>query len=283
MADSEARERSRSPARTGGGGEGGATSSAAIPDHWKKAGPSPAGAATGPTTATAAPTPEAAAAAAATSGKAGGKGKGKAGKRAALLTGTIGEDAVMEEGEEPVNAATLLALSKSIEDGKVPSNEELAKILKRASTKMGTLEKAVGELGQAMRAISTMSGQTLAAAGLLSADNLSAMPMMEDSAEGKSYMIRKADEDLAEAHRAAAAARPSTSSSHGPSEATLSSGGAAKSKEEMDAARRARLERLEAQQADKIRERESADAKSRAREALFEKPYMTKGNLLGKH
>lgn len=269
MAEEPPRDRSRSPVRGEAGaaaapGAGAAAAgSAAVPAHWLK----PAAAVGDP-----------AASAPAAAGKGGGKGKA-AGKRAALLTGTVGEDAL--DPQEPVTASTLLALALQLEEGKSP--EDLAKTIKRAATRMSTLEKAVGELGQAMRAISSVSAQTLAATGLLGG---STEPVLDlegaGDGDGKSYMFKKGDEDLQEAHRQAAAARPSTATSHGPS-----GGGAlsaeAKSRQEMDAARQARLARLEAAQADKVKEREAADAKSRAREGLFERPFVGGSKTLGKH
>merc|ERR1712014_33443 len=104
---------------------------------------------------------------------------------------------------------------------------------------MGTLEKAIGELGQTLRTVSTLSAQTLAMTGQLGGDggepiNVAAEGLAESDST-KSYMIKKGDEDVQEAHRAATSVRPSMTTGVSGSGALSAE---AKSKDEMDQARR---------------------------------------------
>merc|ERR1719491_2048720 len=125
----------------------------------------------------------------------------------------------------------------------------------------------------------------MASTGLLAGDmNMPThMVMADEDSEGKpatqSYMLKKADADVAEAHERAKEARPSTV---GSTNAGGALSGEAKTREEMDAARRERIERLEKQQADKSNQMAQAAEKNRAREALFEKPFMASAKTLGR-
>lgn len=262
-AEERTRSRSRSPKaeQTAESSNQPASPNTSVPAHWLKA---------------AAPA-ESEKVCVPSKGKGGGKGKA-AGKRAALLAGSIGDDTL--EKEEPVTACVLFALAQALDSGfSDQSPAQLVATIRRAATRMGKLERSIGEIGHALRSVATLSSQTLAATGLLAGDvEPSQLPDVSAEADSaRSFMVKQASEDVAEAHRAAQQLRPGTGVGH--EGGVLST--EAKSKEEMEAARKARLARLESQQADKAKEIGQAEAKNKAREALFNRPNVGAAKPLG--
>jgi len=117
-------------------------------------------------------------------------------------------------------------------------------------------------------------GGALAAGGACGPELIS--QCIEEVYEGPNHaclVMKWGTHELDTEHRLAAAVRPSGLSrqtSGGSSNGgALSPASAPLTKDEMDKARRARLEMLEAQQAEKKREMEEGVSKSRAREAMF--------------
>jgi len=98
--------------------------------------------------------------------------------------------------------------------------------------------------------------------------------------EPRSFLMKRGDVDMQEAHQQAQQQKPAA-------ERSVSGSGVASSvhmtKEEMDKARRARAEKLERDQAKKARERQEAEAKSRSREALFNSPFAGAAKPMGKY
>lgn len=205
-----------------------------------------------------------------TKAKGSGKASGKKGGKSAGAPGTS------QPAEEQVTTSDLLAMAQRLESEMDAPPEQLPQLLRRAAARIGTLEKTIGEFTQTLRAAHTLTGQALQSIELgIPCDAGQLFTSYEHVMDGdasKSYLIKRGDEDLQEAHRATVQPRPVSSS--GAAGGALSA--QARTKEEMDQARLARLERLEAQQADKAREREEAATKARARDKLFEKPFVGK-------
>jgi len=271
MSASEPRPRSRSPRGSAAeteenGAEAPATAPASqVPAHWLAA---------------AAPTPIEAAAGESTAASANGrersaKGKGKKGK-----AGGKGSSEEKEDREAAtVSAAELLAMAGRLEAGGADAEAaatpaQMAQLFRQAASRMAALEKMAGELKQVLTTVNSLTGRALVGGNVRSDFTDEIVVQGEDS--GKSYLIKKGDEEMQEAHRAAAQMRPSCTTGSG----SLSV--EAKTKAEMDQARQARLERLEAQQATKKKEQEDAAAKSRAKEAMFERPFVGAAKPLGK-
>lgn len=170
-----------------------------------------------------------------------------------------------------------------LEGGDAEAVKEAAELLRKAATRMGALERSLGEVGQALIAVHQISGQMLPHLGVGAAaegSSASAAPaLLGASEEGtKSYLMKKGDADVQQAYQALSQQRPTNNSS---TSGVLST--AATTKEEMDQARRARLERLEAQQAEKMKQQVDAKAKSKARDSLFERPLAGAQKVMGKH
>eukprot|EP00929_Paragymnodinium_shiwhaense_P115766 TRINITY_DN84842_c0_g1_i1.p1 TRINITY_DN84842_c0_g1~~TRINITY_DN84842_c0_g1_i1.p1 ORF type:complete len:268 (+),score=96.30 TRINITY_DN84842_c0_g1_i1:73-876(+) len=259
-APGEARERSRSPRGNAAAdtstpataSEGISDSKPAVPSHWLA--PAKDSAADG--------------ASAATASSSSSKGKGKSKNKAAAKADAA--DAAAAPTEEAVTAVTMLAKAQTAE---AAGDAELGSFLRRAAAKLGVMEKTCAELGQTLQTVYGLVGRTLEGMGAAAGPAAIAAP-----AEGsKSYLFQKGDEDLAEAHRQAAAQRPSMGVAQ--SGGSLSTG--SKTRDEMDAARRARLERLETQQATRHKELEDAATKARAKEALFNTPFAGAARPLG--
>lgn len=246
------RDRSRSPRRTEGAAAAEAPK-AAVPSHWmtpKTAAPAAGGSAPpGDGAPAAAPAPK-------------GKGKGKASK----ARGSADVDS-----SDEVGPAALLSKAESLEE----KDKEMAEFLRKAAAKMAVLEKSNAELGTAVRAIFGIADK--AVDGMDGIQHMEArdVPMFNASigdAKGEeSFMTKKGDSELAEIHRKANE-KPTMASIGG--SGTMSA--ETQTREQMDAARKARLERLEASQADKKKEQDIAATKSRAREALAKPLLVTK-------
>mmetsp|Transcript_6698 Transcript_6698/g.18370 ORF Transcript_6698/g.18370 Transcript_6698/m.18370 type:complete len:458 (-) Transcript_6698:267-1640(-) len=192
-----------------------------------------------------------------------------------------------EKPEEEVSSEVLLATAQRLESGDADAHPaELASLLRRTAARLQVFEVAVGEAGHALQMVNMLSAHTLRSMS----DILQGLP--PGHAQGssgreestKSYLIKKGDADIQEAHRQAALQRPSPQGSRasGNGGGMLSSSSTPMTKEEMDRARQARLEKLEAQQAEKKKEQEEAAARSKAKEAMFEKPFAGATKQLGK-
>merc|ERR1712048_1540618 len=116
-----------------------------------------------------------------------------------------------------------------------------------------------------LQTVHTLTGRTLEGGGGSPVSLVSQVPetifVQAQEEETKSFLVKKGDEELQEAFRAANEKRP-THVSGGSSGGALAS--SAKTKDEMDQARMARLERLEAQQSEKKKEMDDATKKSKA-------------------
>jgi len=212
------------------------------------------------------------------------KGKGKKGKAGFLaMTASPAEAAGAKPYEDPASMVTgsdLLAMASRFEGAATSGAEELIKevapLLRKAATRLGSLEKSVGELSQTLSAAHSMLGRGLAAAGVVGGDLPESDVTLGASMDDKTFMVKKGDEELQAAHRAAAVVRPVSGS--GAAGGPLGS----KSKEEMEKARQARFQQLEAQQAEKRKEQDAAATKTKAREAMFEQRLGGPAKPLGK-
>eukprot|EP00927_Polykrikos_kofoidii_P055156 TRINITY_DN49444_c0_g1_i1.p1 TRINITY_DN49444_c0_g1~~TRINITY_DN49444_c0_g1_i1.p1 ORF type:complete len:290 (-),score=68.61 TRINITY_DN49444_c0_g1_i1:108-977(-) len=283
----ETRERSRSPRRVGAEtappAEGSPSSQDAaaskVPAHWLKAA-EPADKESTP------------AASEPAGGKKGGKG-GKKGFHPAHSKFDAADEAEETVSAPGVSATELLALATEVESELASAAKEaedskstaagaaiarVPEVLRRTAARLGALEKSSADMGATLRAINLMSGRgmTSIVGGLPGADPVDMDVAANDGP--RSFLHKKGDEDVQELHRVAAQQRPTGGSS--------SAGGALsaveKTKEEMDAARKARLERLEAQQGAKQKEQAEAAIKSRAKEALFNSSMVGPAKPIGR-
>mmetsp|Transcript_15433 Transcript_15433/g.42431 ORF Transcript_15433/g.42431 Transcript_15433/m.42431 type:complete len:301 (-) Transcript_15433:67-969(-) len=222
-----------------------------VPAHWLEA---PKRAEEPPSAAAATPSESGGALRPAAKGKGRGKCDGK-GKAAAEGNGGCGDGA-----DQPVTATALLAAAGRLDTGDANRYAEVGQLLRGAAVRIGSLERVVEELRQTVQAVHSMLGRTVQRFGGPE------QPLQLQGEDGpKSFLVKKGDEDVQEAHRSAAQVRPTVVSS---SAEPLSA--EAKTKEEMNQARRARLERLEAQQNERKKQLEDSAAKSRAHDAMFE-------------
>jgi len=204
--------------------------------------------------------PQAAAAADSDGGRkrAGSKGKGKGKNASSEGKSSGGQDA----SSEKVSAAALENLAARAEnDGDIGT--PLAPLLRQAAARMKALETQVGEFGHSIQQLHSLSGRTLAVLGTLgvnpdgAAGEMSTVFAEEPS---QSYMQKKASQETQEIHQATEQRRPAAVLEG--VTATLST--TEKTKEEMELARKARLDRLEAQQAEKKKQHDAAAMKSEA-------------------
>jgi len=98
--------------------------------------------------------------------------------------------------------------------------------------------------------------------------------------EPRSFLMKRGDVEMQEAHQHAQQNKPTSGSITGSGVLSQSSGHM--TKEEMDRARRAHAEKLERDQAERAKERQEAEAKSRSREALFNTPFAGANKPMGK-
>merc|ERR1712113_1265079 len=117
-------------------------------------------------------------------------------------------------------------------------------------------------------------------AAMQNRDVVVSQTMADDDPESgqSSFMVKKADKDLQEVHEKAKA-RPAVSGSGITGGGSVGGTAAAKTKDEIDAARKARLDRLEAAQNLKRKENEEAERKKKAQDALFKHSSSTGGLL----
>eukprot|EP00928_Gymnodinium_smaydae_P032024 TRINITY_DN23312_c0_g1_i1.p1 TRINITY_DN23312_c0_g1~~TRINITY_DN23312_c0_g1_i1.p1 ORF type:complete len:427 (+),score=102.83 TRINITY_DN23312_c0_g1_i1:79-1281(+) len=172
------------------------------------------------------------------------------------------------------------AYADALENGSpMPRPEKLAAALRKAASHVENLEGVVSEFGKALHIVNMISANSLRGVGL-PAGNSQEGGSHEDS--GRSFLIKKGDADVQELHRAASTpTRPQSSSISG--SGSLSSAAKPMTKEEMDKARQARLQMLEKQQAEKRKEREDAEEKGKARDAMFNRPFVGPQKQMGQH
>eukprot|EP00931_Biecheleriopsis_adriatica_P074910 TRINITY_DN48888_c0_g1_i1.p1 TRINITY_DN48888_c0_g1~~TRINITY_DN48888_c0_g1_i1.p1 ORF type:complete len:383 (+),score=105.75 TRINITY_DN48888_c0_g1_i1:58-1206(+) len=178
----------------------------------------------------------------------------------------------LEGLDDMTPSAAILAVLQQIEKGGMDGHPaELQEALRRTASRVEALERALGESHQALLLLNHLSARALQGLGNAGEGGLPAgslLPSPEREEAPKSFMIKKGDCELQEAHRLAAQAK-ATKTPQGGYGGTLSSSASPMTKEEMDKARQARLERLEAQQARLKQEQDEAAARSRAKESLF--------------
>lgn len=191
-----------------------------------------------------------------------------------LVIPTPGTPSKREPTVDGSSSASLLTFANQLENDTcdMPPPEKLAAILREAATRMEQLEGASKEFMQALHVCNMFSAQGLRGgmaamggepgeAGEMTPGSPSALDRQNSSDSQRSFMIKKGDSDLQEQH-----AKASAVSYQGTTGQTSSS---SVSKEDMDKQRQARLQRLEKQQSEKQKEKDEADAKYRAREAMF--------------
>jgi len=195
-----------------------------------------------------------------------------------------GSAAQQEHEEEEVTPDVLLAFARRLETGEADAHPaELARLLRRTAARMQVFDSTVGEAGHALQLVNHLSATVLRSMNA-SLQGLPSQGQDTHQEATKSFLIKKGDADVQEAHRLAALQRPSTGggSVNSHSGGVLSSSSTPMTREAMDRARQARLQKLEQQQADKKKEQEDAAAKSRAKESMFDKPFVGPTRPLGK-
>lgn len=164
---------------------------------------------------------------------------------------------------DATTSAGLLAFASLIEgETGPPPHFQLAELMRDAAQRMNNLENTVKELAQGMQMVNMISATTLRGLGASEGDGGSSPTSKPADEEGsRSFLIKKGDTDLQEKHAASSA----------PMYRQVSGGatGGSQSKEDMQKARQARLAALEKAQADKQKEKDDANERHRAREAMF--------------
>jgi hypothetical protein len=164
------------------------------------------------------------------------------------------------------SSAGLLAFAALLEGGtESPPPEKLAEMLKETASKMQVLEGTMKEFAQALQMVNMISATGLRSG--MAAINGEATPESsptgaKEEETGRSFLVKRGDADLQEAHQKAAQPMYRQTSGGACSEAAVS-------KEEMAKQRQARLAMLEKKQQEKQKEKDEADERYRAREAMF--------------
>lgn len=193
---------------------------------------------------------------------------------------------VADVENDAFSAAALIALADRLAaGGEAPPHSKIAESLRGGASRMLRLERRVQEFGQALLMVNQLSAASLRGGGFSESGG-------DHQESERSYLHKKGDADLQEAHRAAAVVhRQNSGGTVGGGSQTsggvvgggsLNSASKPMTKEEMDKARRERLDRLEAQQAKKKQELAAADEKTKSREALFNRPLVGPQKSLGK-
>jgi len=209
-----------------------------------------------------------------------GRGKGCKGKKG---SGTGDSGGCGRENSGAASVTSLLTLASRAESANTeahPSAAQLAHALRQAAARIGSLERALGDLGQTMQAISALSSRSLEGLGGTQDGAAAEAAASGDAEATRSFLVKKGDEDVQEQYRALAQARPTLASGVSAAGGTLNA--EAKTKDEMDQARRARLEKLEAMQAERKKQLEDADKRSKAHDALFSSSLVGPARPLGK-
>jgi hypothetical protein len=178
-------------------------------------------------------------------------------------------------------SAALMALAARLEGGNLEVHpSELVDMLRHTANRVEAIESAMNDSCQALMLVNHLSARVLQ--GLNEGGHQLPAPASSKPTEDstRSFLIKKGDVELQESHRATAAMKLTQSNvSCG---GTLSASSVPKSKEELDRAREARLQRLEALQADKKKEQEDAAAKAKSKEAMFQAPSVGLSKPLGR-
>mmetsp|Transcript_11136 Transcript_11136/g.25258 ORF Transcript_11136/g.25258 Transcript_11136/m.25258 type:complete len:260 (-) Transcript_11136:18-797(-) len=192
-----------------------------------------------------------------------GKGKNKPGRGGG---GCYGDP---EIPQATTSADQLLAASQRLDGA---SHTDTANLLRQAAERISGLERQKEQMAQTLMAI-----HNLASNGLQGGNEAAG-----GEAATRSFLVKKGDEDLQEAHRAAMAARAvapvfaASGTAHGGALAATASA------EDMAAAKEARVQHLQDQQAEKKRQQDEAESKNRSRDALFANMLGGPGKSLGR-
>lgn len=157
--------------------------------------------------------------------------------------------------EEMTPAAAVLELAKYLEGGSLDGHPAtIVAALKTIAARVELLEGNFAEASQALMLLNHLSARALQGLGAgggglagLTGGNGSA----QEEEAPRSFLVKKGDSDLQELHRQPPMLKRGTSGG-----GVLSSASTPTSKEDMEKARKARLDMLEAQQASKKRELE---------------------------
>jgi len=194
--------------------------------------------------------------------------------------------------EDGPPSVTILELAQRFEAGLGDAHPgDVAAALRRAAARVEALESNLSEFGRALQLTHMLSGQVLQGFSGVSGDASQARSPVggggrEEEEAPRSFLVKKGDSELHEQYRLAATVRPSglvrQTSGGSSNSGALSTASTPMTKEEMDRARRARLEMLEGQQAEKRRKLDEGVSKSRAREAMFNPMQPGPSKPLGK-
>jgi len=180
----------------------------------------------------------------------------------------------------PVSGA-LQTVIQSLESGSDAHPAEIVQALRSIATRVEGLEGALGESSQALMLMNHLSARALQGLGGTPNVTPSGSGAREEEAPARSFLMKRGDADIHEAHQKALQQRPRTTSSSSVS-GSLSTAAAPLTRAEMEKARQARLERLEAQQASKKRELVEAEEKSKARDALLQRSLCGAAKPMGR-
>jgi hypothetical protein len=189
---------------------------------------------------------------------------------------------VLSQLEEMTPGAALLELAKSLENGTLDSHPAmLVATLKSIAARVESLEGNFAEASQALMLLNHLSARALQGLGAGGGGGLAGLMGSNGSAQEeeapRSFLVKKGDSELQELHRQPPVLKRGSSGG-----GVLSSASTPMSKEDMDKARKARLDRLEEQQASKKRELEEAEERSKSREAMFNRPFVGSAKPLGR-
>jgi len=188
------------------------------------------------------------------------------------------QPAELQQEQKVVSSSVLHAMARQLESAETEqvNPPELAQLLRGAATRMEVLESTASDFARALQMVNIISGTAMRGA-----DNQNQLPASREEGT-RSFLIKKGDADVHDAHKSAATFQRQLSGASTCSGGSLSSSATPMTRQEMDAARQARLARLEAQQAEKKRQLDEAEARERAKEALLKKPFVGPAKPLGK-
>jgi len=183
-----------------------------------------------------------------------------------------------QQEQKVVSSSMLHAMAQQLESTETESvnPSELAQLFRGAATRMEALETAASDFARALQMVNIISATAMRGADN---ENQSSAPREEGT---RSFLIKKGDTDLHDAHKSAATFQRQLSGASTCSGGSLSSSATPMTRQEMDVARQARVARLEAQQAEKKRQLDEAEARERSRESLLKKPFVGPAKPLGK-
>jgi len=184
----------------------------------------------------------------------------------------------VKQEQKAISSSVLHAMARQLEstETETVNPTELAQLLRGAATRMEALESAASDFAQALQMVNIISGTAMRGA-----DNQNQSTAQPEEGT-RSFLIKKGDADLQDAHKNASAFQRQLSGVSTCSGGSLSSSATPMTRQEMDVARQARLARLEAQQAEKKRQLDEAEARERSKEALLKKTFVGPAKPLGK-